>query len=389
FLQQASVPRDYRKPPIDPVDQNLPSQPGPADLLARARSLCGEVLNLSCRNARAYQYLALIAYRAGDYREAEEYFNLACKADPTDGGYLNLGSLYAQTGMLEEAKAMFSLAEKYDRYDARLHIEMANLNLILKQPDAALTSARRAVTCDPESEDSYCALAISLMKSGDYLEAEKILRTALERLDERRSARPRLLLARILVRFGDDDKDTTRYDEALRSVCAAIRINPLEAEPHFCRGIVEFKAENYAQAYRAFEECLSLDPGRFDARRNLDIVKAKRQAEGEKSLVTRWSPLFMWGLCIVAAIMVSLCAFFGWPNAKVDKSTFTVAVPLLLGLAVVSLLLPYLSKLKLPGGFEANIVEHKKEEMISYGPKGDVGFGSSLPAVSRLLARSN
>jgi len=52
--------------------------------------------------------------------------------------------------------------------------------------------------------------------------------------------------------------------------------------------------------------------------------------------------------------------------------------PLLLGLLVVGLLLPNLNKLKLPGGFEAEIRELKTKENISSGPKGDIGFGSSL-----------
>ena len=58
----------------------------------------------------------------------------------------------------------------------------------------------------------------------------------------------------------------------------------------------------------------------------------------------------------------------------------TFMIPLLLGLLVVAVLLPSLNKLKLPGGFEAEISE--KKEAISSGPKGDIGFGSSLPIIS-------
>jgi tetratricopeptide (TPR) repeat protein len=64
----------------------------------------------------------------------------------------------------------------------------------------------------------------------------------------------------------------------------------------------------------------------------------------------------------------------------VDKTMLTVYTPMLLGLFVIALLLPNLSKLKLFGGIEAEISEVKTE--ISSGPKGDVGFGSSLPIIS-------
>jgi len=64
----------------------------------------------------------------------------------------------------------------------------------------------------------------------------------------------------------------------------------------------------------------------------------------------------------------------------VDRQMLTVYTPMLLGLFVIALLLPNLSKLKLFGGIEAEISEVKAE--ISSGPKGDVGFGSSLPIIS-------
>jgi len=68
----------------------------------------------------------------------------------------------------------------------------------------------------------------------------------------------------------------------------------------------------------------------------------------------------------------------------VDASMLTVMTPLLLGLLVVGLLLPNLNKLKLPG-FEAEIGElqpKETKEPVSSGPKGDLGFGSSLPVLS-------
>jgi hypothetical protein len=47
----------------------------------------------------------------------------------------------------------------------------------------------------------------------------------------------------------------------------------------------------------------------------------------------------------------------------------------------IGALLPNLSKLKLPG-FEAEVSEPKPSEPnISTGPRGDIGFGTSLPIV--------
>src|SRR6266404_526722 len=65
----------------------------------------------------------------------------------------------------------------------------------------------------------------------------------------------------------------------------------------------------------------------------------------------------------------------------VDSSMLTMMTPLLLGLLVVGLVLPNLTKLKLFSTFEAEISEVKPKE-ISSGPKGDIGFGSSLSIIS-------
>ena len=61
---------------------------------------------------------------------------------------------------------------------------------------------------------------------------------------------------------------------------------------------------------------------------------------------------------------------------------FNVMTPILLGLMAIGALLPNLTKLKLPG-FEAEVSEPKPTEPnISTGPRGDIGFGTSVPIIN-------
>jgi len=68
-------------------------------------------------------------------------------------------------------------------------------------------------------------------------------------------------------------------------------------------------------------------------------------------------------------------------EVTVDHTLLNVMTPILLGLITVGILLPNLTKLKLPG-FEAEVSEPKPlDPEISSGPRGDIKFGSPLPIV--------
>jgi tetratricopeptide (TPR) repeat protein len=354
-------------------------------LLGEAEHHCREALGLFGRNARAYQCLGLISYERGSYLEAEEYFIVSSKMDSTDGSYLNLAALYSEMARYDEAKKQLDLVRKYDPYEGRVYIELAHLSFCKGAIGEALDLCRTAAMLDPHNDETYWALAISLMRADQYSEAERVLRGAIGRLDEVRRPRLLRLLSRVLVRFGDDEgKDQTRYDDALQQINSSIRIDSSDPEAYFCKGVILFKLEQYRSARASFEQCLRLDTNRFDATRNIQIVNARRKQERLQSMLTRWGPWILFVLSLAGVLYLWIAFFLGW-NA-VDKSMLTFATPLLLGTAVIALLLPYLSKLKLPGGFEADISDLKRYE-LSMGPKGEIGFGSSLPTISSLLSK--
>jgi hypothetical protein len=62
---------------------------------------------------------------------------------------------------------------------------------------------------------------------------------------------------------------------------------------------------------------------------------------------------------------------------QIDSTMLLALSPILLALVFVALLLPWLSRLKLPGGVEAEIAQQK--EQISTGPSGPltINLGSS------------
>jgi hypothetical protein len=69
----------------------------------------------------------------------------------------------------------------------------------------------------------------------------------------------------------------------------------------------------------------------------------------------------------------------------VTGTMLTIVVPLCLGLIVVSVLLPSLTRLKVTG-LEAELSQQQGKETPASGPKGQIGFSSSSLAACGVLA---
>jgi tetratricopeptide (TPR) repeat protein len=219
------------------------------------------------------------------------------------------------------------------------------------------------------------------MRAGKWSEAEKVLREAIFRVEESRRWRLQLALSQVLVKLGDDDnKNRTYYDEALRQVNEARRIKENNEDVWFHAGVIHFKLEDYASARRGFEECFRANSHRFDAERNIRLTSLRLREARRVNRINFWGGFLLALFCALGLGGIWLAFLTGW-RGRVDRELIIFMTPVLLGLIVVGLLLPNLNKLKLPGGFEADISEAKPRD-ISSGPRGDIGFGSAQEAIS-------
>lgn len=383
------------------------------DLLDEAAASCRTALKTDPNNAKAYVCLGVNAFKRNALMDAEAYFLKSVELDPRDGGHIELGALYVQMGRYEEAKTELLQATKLNKNDARAYVELANLYLLTSDTAEAIRQCNRALAIDPNDDGTNRGLAIALMRDGKYEEAEKVLRAAIPRLSLIKRWPLQLLLAEILIRFGDDkNKDRDLYTEALNHTNDAKRAHASPpADIYFHAGVVHFKLEDYRSARKSFSDCLKTNRDRFEAERYEKLAKSMIRQERQISKINVWGGIGTASLCGLLLLVLWGFYFRGktrplvWPDVAqatkqaeetkqagfpaiplqeliVDRSMLTFMTPLLLGLLVVGLLLPNLNKLKLPGGFEAEIRELKTKEDISSGPKGDIGFGSSLPIIS-------
>ena len=83
-------------------------------------------------------------------------------------------------------------------------------------------------------------------------------------------------------------------------------------------------------------------------------------------------------LAIIFLTQLIALWIFRLRTEKITDTMLTVLVPILLGLIVVAVLLPWLSRLKMTG-LEAELSEPTPKESLSSGPKGEIGFSSASP----------
>ncbi len=383
-----------------------------------AKDSCWAALKLDPYNAKAYECLGVIAFRQGAFLDAKAYFQRSIEVNPLEGSHVELGSLYCQMGDYDKATQTLEEALKSNPSDACAYIELGNVSVLKGYNQEAIMRCRKAVHIEGQNPDTHRALAIALMRSEQYEEAELVVRNALISLPEPKRWRLYLLLAQLLVRTGDlgnkdrKKKDLYYYEEALRFVNEARQSSTPNADIFFHAGIVQYKLEDYPTSQESFLECLRQDQNRFDAERNSRILQAT--LDQRKRLVTMnekfgillaiicigmllalWIPYFLGHQRTInilsspttstsansnAAATVSTPA--PTPQFTVDADFLKLMTPILLGLLAIAALLPNLSKLKMPG-FEAEVREPTTSEPnISTGPRGDIGFGSSLPIIN-------
>ena len=356
-------------------------------MLADAENNCRKSLELDPNSADAHACLGIIAFKRGKLLQCEELLKRSADLDPADAPYSDLGALYAHLGRYDDAEKVLRKGHDQNPYDATVRLELGNVYLQMGRTKEAITQLKEASAIDPEAARPIGALALALCKSGDLLEALRVLGGAIRRQDPSGTPALRVVLSRVLTELGDKTDDAELYDQALKEAHLAIKAQPGNAEANFQAGVVCFKQNNYPAAIKYFYRCLEFDKDNFEAKQNLRKLKSLKRDEHTRARIGAWVGNIVSVICLV--LLLSLWVIYllqPLPATKetirqIDSTMLLTMSPILLALIFVSLLMPWLTRLKLPGGVEAELTQPK--EQISKGPSGPVslnlgssGFGS-------------
>lgn len=346
--------------------------------LREAESRCRQALQVDPEFPQAHGCLGVIAYKQDRFEEAEECFLRSIAADRNEGSYSDLAALYMQAGRYNDARKQLRLALEIEPDDVQAHIELGNLYWKENNKKKAIRELRRAAMSDPAGYEGPRALAIALLQAGESTEAESVLRRTIRRLKKLGPSSPgrwrlHLALSQVLRSRADRSKDKKLYEEAHSEVRAALAQTE-HTEAYFELGLVLASLEDYKGALKAFRECHALDESHFEASRNADRVETilsemrlqlQSSAKGGRLIAV---------LAFVQAVGVWIIYLYG----LIQESTLLVLIPILLGLGVVGVLLPSLTRFKLPG-LEAEMLSERRQP-ISAGPT--VGF--TVPPITGL-----
>ena len=351
-----------------------------------AEQLCFAVLDENPTNHSAHTCLGVLNYQRQRFAQAEQHFRKAVELDDHHASHVDLGAFYSQLGRFEEAEQYLNAALERDWYDAQAHVELGHLQIQrdIEDPSAkhgadAVRHFRQARQIDPANGSASLGLALALTRSaGDFTEAEEVLHQALRRPD---CDLPRwqllVAVAKLLIGRGDATQGRQFYTDALAHAQEAIARAAGEAEPYFVAAVARYKLAETAgdfpakpaqrrRAVRDLRRCVQIDPGNVEAQRSLRIME-------ESLRITRSSTR---GSAVVVSIGVATLlalwiAFF--LSDKITGVMLMTLTPVLVGLVVIGLVLPFLIRLKLPGGVEADLTASIRQ--ISSGPTGEETFG--------------
>jgi len=239
----------------------------------------------------------------------------------------------------------------------------------------AVRCFRRALRIDPASGNASLGLALALSRfPADLQHAEQALHTALDRTDSD-IPRWRLLttLAGFLLKHGDAAQRPELYTEALAHAQEAIAIAADEAEPFFLAGIAQRRISEATpditghllqrrKAIKYLRDCLRLQPGHVDANRSLQIL--------EKDLRTAYaSRIASVTLTVISTAILAVLWTAFFLSTRITGAMLTTLTPVMAGLIAIGLVLPILTRVKLPGGVEADISATAR--YVSQGPTSE------------------
>ena len=348
---------------------------GSDDGLDSAIDHCREALHLDPNLSEAFGCLGVVTFKKDRLRESESYLLRSIQVDSKRGNYADLGALYIQIGRYDEAKEEIETALKMNPNDAYAHIQLGSLYFHIEEIKKSISEFHVAVALEPYNPDAYKSLAIALVENSKLTEAETVIRKALIKLDRSQRWELHLMLCQILARIGDENGDSQYYDEALEEARNALRLRPDDAAPYFHSGVIQYKLEDYRNALKDFQQCRRFKTHLFESEINIKRIKYKLRQEKAHLRAGSFASTV---LALVVIIQLTALWYFRlWTNS-ISDTTLTVLVPILLGLLVVALLLPWLTRLKITG-IEAELSTPQPKEALATGPKGAIGFNKISP----------
>lgn len=189
----------------------------------------------------------------GKWANAITWGKLAIASDPSHpDGYLMLGFAYAQSGQPEEGRRAYEEGVLVAPRDARLAGYLGELELDQHHWARAESAYRRAVELDPSQLSWRANLAHAVRMQDRFDEAAALLEALLEVAPHH---------AKALLSLGEVRSQSGDFLEAEDLMRSAIAADPTLAAAHYHLAWLLMDMERWDEALREAERALELNPG--------------------------------------------------------------------------------------------------------------------------------
>jgi choline-sulfatase len=212
-------------------------------------------------------------YSEGSTDEAIATVGEALARDPEIvEAYVLLGSFLRKSGRLDEAIAAYRQALVRDGEHERALVALAVAYKDSGRLDEARVGLERARKIDPRSSSVLWHLADLFMLKGDPRRAEEVIREALAyKVDEHR----------FLLKLGETQIQAKRFDEAEKSLKAALEKRPGLATAHFNLGLVYEETGRFDDAIASYKAEVESNAHAYRASFNLAKLLQERGQNAE------------------------------------------------------------------------------------------------------------
>jgi len=265
-----------------------------------------EVSRLLPHKGEAWFHLGNLAYSAGAYNDAREFFQQALLRNPTSPEALSgLGLCEAEMGRANDALRDFETALRLNPRSGAARVNMALTLSKMGDIPGAVAQYRKTIEVDTNNVAARINLGKLLAGEKKYDEAVLLYTEALRIAPEEPFAE--VNLGNALIALGRNAEALPHYaaavrqrpdfvearhslavelgragrlDEAIEQFIAVLRLKPDFAEARFNYGITLARARRYPEAAEQFQEALRIQPDYPSARAALDRALALERQKG-------------------------------------------------------------------------------------------------------------
>jgi tetratricopeptide (TPR) repeat protein len=243
-----------------------------------AQLCCRRILQIDAGHVDTLHLMGLLSLHAKQYDTAIEWIGRANRQDPKSDYLLSLGTALEQQGLHREALKALENALKHKPDDAELWTRLAEILVLLRQLDRAISSLEHALGLSPRYWLAANNCALLLLKLERFEEAL----VKLNLCDELQPHHAPTLQARVWALLS-----LNRFEEVLSEGERALALDPTSADVHNNVGVAMQKLARHEDALEHFDSALDLRPNFLTALDNKAFTLSEIQRFGEAILLYR------------------------------------------------------------------------------------------------------